>query len=155
MKKISWPVLIAAAAYALLAGCTQPATPVRALPPGATPEEVVDYARAQVQYRFALASGNDDVVMQAVNTFSSVPQEILSRQDPRLFEAWAVCERYRLAGPHDPHDVRSTFEPQFVRDCERVDWQYNQATSGIRRGLEARIAAADLATVAQAGAGHP
>jgi hypothetical protein len=92
--------------------------------------------------------------MEAVNTFSSIPQEILSRQDPRLFEAWAVCERHRLAGPHDPHDVRSTFEPQFGRDCERIDWQYNQATSGIRRGLEARIAAADLVTVAPAGAGH-
>ena len=49
------PALIAAAACALLAACAKPAAPVRALPPGATPEEVVDYARAQAQYRSALA----------------------------------------------------------------------------------------------------
>ena len=115
---------------------------------------MVDYARAQAQYRSA-ASGNDDLVIRAVNTFLSIPQEILSRQDPRLFDARVVCERYRVAGPHDPRDVRSTFEPQFVRDCEHIEWRYNQATIAIRRDLEARIAAADLAIIAQARAGHP
>jgi len=90
MRKIICPALIAAAACALLAGCAQPAPPVQALPLGATPQEVVDYARAQVQYRSALASGNDDVVMQAANTFSTISQEILSRQDPRLFDARMV-----------------------------------------------------------------
>ena len=155
MRKMICPALIAAAACALLAACARPATPVQALPPGATPEEVVDYARAQAQYRFAQASGNDDLVMQAANTFLSIPQEILSRQDPRLFDARVVCERYRVAGPHDPRDVRSTFEPQFVQDCKHIDWRYNEATIAIRRDLEARIAVADLATIAQARARHP
>jgi hypothetical protein len=116
---------------------------------------VVDYARAQAEYRSALALGNDDLAMRAANTFSSIAQEILSRQDPRLFDARAICQRYRVAGPHDRRDVQSTFEPQFVRDCERVEWRYNQATIDIRRDLEARIAAADLAIIAQATAGHP
>jgi hypothetical protein len=116
---------------------------------------VVDYARAQAQYRSAQASGNDDLAMQAANTFSGIAQEILSRQDPRLFDARVVCERYRVAGPYDPRDVRSTFEPQFVQDCESIDWRYNEATIAIRRNLEARIAAADLATIAQARAGNP
>ena len=146
--------IIIAAGCALLAACAPP-TPVRALPPGATPEEVADYARALAQYRWARASGNDDLVTQAVDTWSSISEEILSRQDPALFEARMVCERYRVAGPRDPPDVRSSFAPQFVRDCQHIDWRYNQATSAIRRDLEARIAAADLATLAQAGAGRP
>jgi hypothetical protein len=155
MRKMICPALIAAAACALLAACAQPATPVQALSLGATPEEVVGYARAQALSRSAQASGNDDVVLQAANTFLSIPQEILSRQDPRLFDARVVCERYRVAGPHDPRDVRSTFEPQFVQDCEHIDRRYNEATIAIRRDLEARIATADLATIAQARAGHP
>ena len=148
------PAIIIAAACALLAACAPP-TPIRALPPGATPEEVADYARALAQYRAARASGNGDVAMQAVDTWSSIAQEILSRQDPALFEARMVCERYRVAGPKDPPDERSTFAPQFVRDCQHIDWRYNQATSAIRRDLEERIAAADLARVAQARAGRP
>src|SRR5437868_853354 len=143
------------AACALLAACAPPPTPVRALPPGATPEEVADYARALVRYRWAQASGNDDVVTQAVDTWSSIAEEILSRQDPGLFEARLVCERYRVAGPRDPPDMRSTFAPQFVRDCQPIDRRYNQATSAIRRDFEAKIAAADLATVAQARTGRP
>jgi len=149
------PAIIIAAACALLAACAPPPTPVRALPPGATPEEIADYARALAQYRWARASGNDDVVTQAVDTWSSIAEEILSRQDPALFEARMVCERYRVAGPRDPRDERSTFAPQFVRDCQHIDWRYNQATSAIRRDLEEKIAAADLATVAQAGGGRP
>ena len=90
--------------------------------------------------------------MRATNTFANISQEILSRQDPGLFDASVICERYRVAGPHDPRDVRSTFEPPFVRDCVNIDRRYNQATIAIRRDLEARIAAADLATIAQAGA---
>jgi hypothetical protein len=148
------PAIIVAAACALLAACAPP-TPVRALPPGATPEEVADYARALARDRAARASGNDDVVTQAVDTWSGISEEILSRQDPALFEARMVCERYRVAEPRDPGDVRSSFAPQFVRDCQHIDWRYNQATSAIRRDLEGRIAAADLATVAQAGTGRP
>jgi hypothetical protein len=115
---------------------------------------VVDYARAQAQYRSALAVGNGDVVMQAANTFLSISQEILSRQDPRLFDARAICERHRVSGPHHLRDIRSTFEPQFVRDCKLIDWRYNEATIAIRRDLEARTAAADLAIIAQARAGY-
>src|SRR6266446_8551732 len=148
------PAIIIAAACALLAACAPP-PPVRPLPPGATPEEVADYARALAQYRWARASGNDDVLMQAVDTWSGISEEILLRQDPGLFDARMVCERYRVAGPKDPPDERSTFAPQFVRDCQHIDRRYNQATSAIRRDLEERIAAADLATVAQARAGRP
>ncbi len=108
-----------------------------------------------MQYRSARASGNGDVVIQAANTFLSISQEILSRQDPRLFDARVVCERYRVAGLRDPRDVRSTFEPQFVRDCEHIGWRYNEATIAIRRDLDARIAAADLATIAQVRAARP
>jgi hypothetical protein len=149
------PVIIIAAACTLLAACASPPTPVRALPPGATPEEIADYARALAQYRAGRASGNDDLVMKAVDIWSSIAREILSRQDPTLFEARMVCERHRVAGPRDPPDMRSTFAPQFVRDCQHIDWRYNQVTSAIRRDLDGRIAAADLATVAQAGAGRP
>jgi hypothetical protein len=116
---------------------------------------VADYARAQAQFRTAQASGDGDAVMQATNTFSLIAGEVLSRQDPTLFDARVVCERYRVAGPQNQRDMRPTYEPQFVRDCERIDWRYNQATVAIRRDLEARIAASDRATIAQAGAQHP
>jgi hypothetical protein len=72
-----------------------------------------------------------------------------------LVAAWEVCERYRVATPHNRRDVRSTFEPQFVRDCENVDRRYDAATSAIRRDLEARVAGADRATIAQAESGRP
>src|SRR5437773_5610088 len=97
--------IVIAAAGALLAACAPPPTPVRALPPGANPEEVADYARALAQYRWARAAGNDDVLTQAVDTWSGISEEILSRQDPALFEARRVCERYRVAGPQDPPDM--------------------------------------------------
>jgi hypothetical protein len=155
MKKMLRPVLFAAAACALLSACAQPPPPVQALPPGPTPAEVTDYAIAQAQYRAATASGNADVVAHAENTFWSISQEILSRQDPRLVDAWEMCQQYRVAAPRNQRDVRSTFEPQFVRDCENIGRRYDAATSVIRRDLEARIAAADLATVAQAGTGRP
>jgi hypothetical protein len=60
-----------------------------------------------------------------------------------------------MAGPRDQSDVRSSFAPQFVRDCQHIDRRYNQATSAIRRGLEARIEEAELAAVAQATTGRP
>jgi hypothetical protein len=129
--------------------------PVQALPPGPTPTEVIDYSIAQAQYRAAKASGNSDVVTHAENTFWGISQEILSRQDPGLVDAWEVCERYRVAASHDQRDVRSTFEPQFVRDCVNIERRYGAATGAIRRDLEARIAAEDLATAAQAGTGRP
>ena len=128
---------------------------IQALPPGPTPDEVADYARALTQYRSGLASGDGDLVIKATNTFSLIAQEVLSRQDPRLFDAQVVCERYLVEGPHDPGDMRTTYQPQFGQDCRRIDWRYDQATIAIRRDLEARIAAADRATIAQAEAGHP
>jgi hypothetical protein len=116
---------------------------------------VIDYATAEAQYRAAKASGNGDVVTHAENTFWSISQEILSRQDPGLVDAWEVCERYRVAAPHNQRDVRSTFEPQLVQDRVNIDRRYGAATSTIRRDLEARIAVEDLATVAQAETGRP
>ena len=88
--------------------------------------------------------------MQATNTFSLIAREILSRQDPRLFDAQLVCEKYRVAGSRDGSGLRSTFEPQFVQDCPRIDGRYNRETIAIRRDLEAKIAAADRATIAEA-----
>ena len=155
MKKTVRPILLATGACALFAACAQSPPPVQALPPGPTSAEVTDYAIAQAHYRAATTSGNSDVVTHAESTFWSISQEILSRQDPGLVDAWEVCERYRVAAPHNQRDVRSTFEPQFVRDCENIDWRYGAATSAIRRDLEARIAGADRATVAQAGTGRP
>ena len=155
MKKMLRPILFATATCALLAGCAQPPPPVQALPPGPTPAEVIDYTTAQAQYRAANASGNGDVVTHAENTFRGISQEILSRQDPGLVNAWEVCERYRVAAPHNQRDVRSTFESQVVRDCENIDRRYSAATSAIRRDLEVKIAAADLVTVAQSEPARP
>ena len=155
MGKMTRPALTAASVCALLAACAQPPTPVQALPPGPTPDEVANYSGAQTQYRSGLARGEGDLVIKATDTFSLIAQEVLSRQDPRLFDAQVVCERYRVAGPHDRRDMQTTYEPQFGQDCRRIDWRYDQATIAIRRDLEARIAATDRATIAQAEAGHP
>ena len=155
MKKMLRPPLFSAAACALLAGCEQSPPPVQAFPAGPTPAEVTDYAIAQAQYRAAETTGNSDVVTHAENTFWSISQEILARQDSRLVDAWEVCEQYRVAAPHNQRDVRSTFEPPFVRDCANIDRRYAAATTVIRHDLEAQIAGADLATVAQAGTGRP
>jgi len=138
-----------------VSACAQPAAPVQPLPPGPTADEVADYARAPTQYRSGLASGNGDVVAPATNTFSVIAREILSRQDPSVFDAPLVCEKYQVRGPRDGRGPRSTYETQFVQDCQRVDRRYSQETVATRRDLEARIAAADRATVAQAGVGHP
>jgi hypothetical protein len=56
----------------------------------------------------------------------------------------------------DPSHVpcKSTYEPPLVQDCEQIGWRYDQAAIAIRRDLEAPIAAADRATIAQAGAGY-
>ena len=151
MRKTKGYALTAAAVCGLLVACAQPSKPVQPLGLGPTPDEVADYALAQAQYRAALASGNDDVVMHATNTFSAIAREILSRQDPRLFDAQVLCERYRVPGPDDRGGLRSTYEPQLLQDCRRIDGRYNQETAAIRRDLEARIASADRATVAEAG----
>ena len=153
MRKTIGPAFTAAAC-AVLAACAQPA-PIQPLPLGPTPDEVADYARAQTRYRFGLASGNGDVVVQATNTFSLIASEILSRQDPSLFDAQVVCQRYQAAGPQYRRDTQTSYDPQFVQDCQRISWRYNIATMAIRRDLEARIAAADRASIAQGGGAHP
>jgi len=138
------------AAFALLAACAP--GPIQPIPPGPTAEEVADYARAQMQYRFGLATGDDDAVTEANETFRQIPREVFSRRDPRLFEAELVCERYQVAGPAATGRSAPTLvDPQ----CQNIEWRYNEATMAIRRDVEARIAAADFATIAQAGAAHP
>ena len=52
-----------------------------------------------------------------------------------------------MAGPQDPPDVRSTFAPQFVRDCQHIDWRYTQATSAIRRDLGQLILATAILVI--------
>jgi len=155
MRKMIRRALSAAAACVLLGACAESPRPVQPLPPGPTPAVVADYARAQARYRAALASGDDDAVMQATDTFSGITQEILSRQDPKLFDAQIVCDAYRVAGPYDQRGTRTTYVPQFVQDCQHTNRRYNQETIDIRRDLNARILAADRATVAQAVAGQP
>jgi len=155
MRKTIGPAFMMAVC-AVLAACAQSApAPVQPLPPGPTSDEVADYARAQEQYRFGVASGNGDLVAQATNTFSLIAREVVSRQDPSLFDARLVCERYQVSGLRDDRGAGSTYQTQFGRDCQRVDGRYNQATTAVRRDLEAKIAAADRATVAQAGIAHP
>ena len=143
-----------AAVCALLAACTSYSAPVPAvqtLPPGPTPEEMANYATAQMQYRSELSTGNGDVVAKANETFRQIPREIFSRQDPKLFEAEVLCERYSVARP--PATDRSV--PTLIERCQNIEWRYNEATNAIRRDLETRTAAADLAIIAQAGAAHP
>lgn len=140
------------AACALLAACAPYAAPIQAIPPGPTPDEVANFATAQMQYRFGLATGNGDTVAEADQTFRQIPREIFSRQDPKLFEAEAICERYRVASA--AATGRSVSTP-IERQCQSVERRYNEATNAIRRDLEARIAADDYATIAQAGAAHP
>jgi hypothetical protein len=133
---------LVAAAFALLAGCEPSLPPVEAgppIPPGPTPAELADYATAQMQYRQGLATGNGDAVTKANDTFYRIPREIFSRQDPRLFAAEVVCEGYPVAANGSP-------TPQ----CQNIERHYNEATQTIRRDAEARIAAADFATIAQA-----
>jgi hypothetical protein len=142
-----------AAACALLAACTSysaPVAAVQAIPPGPTPYEVANYSTAQMQYRHGLATGNGDAVAKANETFRQISGEIFSRQDPKLFEAEVVCER--VARPTATGRSMSTL---IESQCQNIEWRYNEATNAIRQDLEARIATADFATIAQAGAAHP
>jgi hypothetical protein len=148
IRTIALPAL--AAICALLAACAPQA--VQAIPPGPTPDEVADYATAQMQSRRGLATGNGDAVAEADKTFRQLPREIFSRKDPTLFEAEVVCERYRVAEPAATGPSVST---PIERQCENIERRYSEATNAIRQDLEARIAAADVATIAQAGAAHP
>jgi hypothetical protein len=141
-----------AAVFALLAASAPYSGPVQAIPPGPTPDELANYATAQMQCRFGLATGNGDAVAEANETFRQIPGEIFARQDPRLFEAEIVCERYRAPGAAaTSRSTLTLLEPQ----CQSIEWRYNAATNAIRRDVEARIAAADFANIAQAGAAHP
>jgi hypothetical protein len=139
----------------LLAGCAQPQAPVQPVPPGPSPAEIADYAAAQAQNRRGHAIGNNDDIAQALYSFRQISAQILARQDPKLFDAYDLCQSYRVAGPRGGLRIPSHFEPQFVRPCDRIEWRYGEETAAIRSDLEARIAAADRATMAQAAAGHP
>ena len=155
IKTVLIRVIAVAAACVLLTACrsyTAPVPAVQTIPPGPTPYEVANYATAQMQYRSGLATGNGDAVAAANETFWQIPREIFSRQNPKLFEAEVVCERHRVARPTaTDRSVSTRIEPQ----CQNIEWRYNEATNAIRHDLEARIAAADFATIAQAGAAHP
>ncbi len=138
---------LVAAAFALFAACEPKLPPVQEgqpIPPRPTPSELADYATAQMQYRLGLATGNGDAVQKARETFYQIPREIFSRQDPRLFAAEAVCDEYLVAANSLP-----------TPRCQNIEWRYNEATKAIRRDVEARIVAANFATIAQAGAAHP
>jgi hypothetical protein len=142
----------AAAACALLAACAPYPAPVQAIPLGPTSDELAYYAAAQLQYRRGLATGNDDAVAAAEKTFRQIPREIFFRQYPSLFEAELVCERYRVARP----DATGRSMPTLLEhQCQDIEWRYNWATNAIRQDLEARIAAANFAIIAQAAAAHP
>jgi hypothetical protein len=145
--------LAVVAVFALLAACEPNLPPAEAgqpIPSGPTPGELDDYATAQMQYRFGLATGNGDAVAKANETFRQIPREIFFRQDPRLFDAKLVCERNQVAGG-TATSVAAPFGPQ----CRNIEWRYNEATIAIRHDLEARITAADYTTIAQAGTSHP
>jgi hypothetical protein len=140
-----------AAVCALLVACAPNPAPVQPIPLGPTAAELANYATAQMQYRVGLATGNGDAVAEANQTFLQIPEEIFSRQDPRLFAAALVCERYRVPGPAASGRTTPTpFEPQ----CQNIEWRYTDATIAIRQDLRARIAASDLATIAQGDAAH-
>lgn len=139
----------------VLAGCAQSQVPVQPVPPGPSPAEIADYAAAQAQNRRGQVTGNNDDVVEALDTSSQISAEILARQDPSLFDAYNLCERYRVAGPRGRLGMPSHFEPQFLRPCDRIEWRYDNAIAAIRSDLAARIAAADRATVATGGDGHP
>ena len=81
---------------------------------------MADYARAQANYRSGLASGNGDLVIKATDTFSLIAREVLSRQDPSLFDGQVACERHQVAGPQYRRDTQTTYDPQFVQDCQRL-----------------------------------
>jgi hypothetical protein len=150
IRTIGRPAL--AAACAMLCACTPYPAPVQAIPPGPTPDELAYYAAAQTQYRLGLATGNDDAVAAANETFRKIPRAIFCREYPSLFKAELVCERYRVAGPDaTSRGMPILFEPQ----CQNIEWRYNEATHAIRRDIEARIAAANFAIIAQAAAAHP
>lgn len=145
------------AAGVLLAACYPEYNPRPAQPlaPGPTSAEIAQYARAQTDARLGLATGDGAAVARANDTFAQIPREILSRQDPNLFAAMVVCEQYPVAAPATTSRYTPpgpTIEPN---PCENVKWRYDGKTAAIRRSLEARIASADYATIAQSGAAQP
>jgi hypothetical protein len=133
------------------AACAAPPPPAP-LPPGPTNAETADFATAQMLYRAGNASGNGDEVSGAADTLAQIPREILSRRDPRLFDAVVVCERYRVAGLGA---APPTVDPQLARACQSTERRYSVESAAIRADLQARVAADDLATVAQSAPARP
>ena len=58
-----------------------------------------------------------------------------------------------MAAAYSGNGVQTSFEPPFRFACADIEFRYVDATAAIRRDLAARTAAADLATIALAGAG--
>ncbi len=135
--------LAVAGAIALLTACEPYPWPEQAIPPGPSPNEVADYATAQIHFRQGLATGDGDAVASANEAFRQIPRAILFRENPKLVDAKLVCERNRIAGA-------TTMAAPFGLQCRNIEWRYNEATTAIRHDLEARITAADYATIRQA-----
>jgi hypothetical protein len=91
---------------------------------------------------------------QADYTRRQISAEILSRQDSRLFDAHLVCESYLIPGPRDLRAISGAVAPPLAGACSGIAWRYDDATAAIRGDLEARIVAADRATIAEAELRH-
>jgi hypothetical protein len=78
------------------------------------------------------------------------PEKFSSDKIRGCSDAKLVCERNQVAG-RSATGVPTLFEPQ----CQNIEWRYSEAAIAIRQDLDARITAADFATIAQAGAAHP
>jgi hypothetical protein len=153
MREKRYPVVAVTLAISL-AACAQP-PPEQPLPPGPTAAELSDFAIAEMHRRIGAATGNADEVIAADDTLMQVPREILSRQNPPLFAAKLVCERYRTpaaVAPGGPPVAPAPFSlaPQVAPTCRDIDWRYAAATAVIRNNVAAKIEAADRATLALA-----
>jgi hypothetical protein len=153
-----YPALAVAVAISL-AACASP-PPERPLPPGPTAAELSDFATAEMHRRVGAATGNADEVIAADDTLMLIPRELLSRQNPPLFAAKLVCERYQTpaAVPRGGPPVASapfSLAPQVAFACRDVDWRYQAEIAAIRSNLAAKVEAADRATLALAAPTRP
>jgi hypothetical protein len=160
MEKRLCPAFAIAVAISL-AACAPP-PPERPLPPGPTAAELGDFATAEMHRRVGAATGNADELIAADDTLMLIPRELLSRQNPPLFAAKLVCERYRTPaavplprGGPPVAPARFSLPPQVAFACREVDWRYQAETAAIRSNLAAKVEAADRATLALAAPARP
>jgi hypothetical protein len=151
--------LIAVTVAVSLAACASP-PPEQPLPSGPTAAELSDFATAEMHRRVGAASGNADEMIAADDTLMLIPREILSRQNPPLFAAKLVCERYQTpAGvprggpPVAPAPI--SLAPQMAPACRDVDWRYQTQAAAIRSNLAAKVEATDRARLALAAPARP